>query len=90
VSRAVSALAIRELLTRVELALETLAYSPLSYLTWPIAREHFVQFSCSESFKLYSDSLFISVSVLHVILVACMGDSLACRVCANECEQKVF
>jgi hypothetical protein len=35
-----------------ELAVETLAYSPLTCLTRLIAREHFIQFSRRESFKL--------------------------------------
>jgi hypothetical protein len=30
-------------MTDVEMALETSAYSPLSYLTWLIAGEHFIQ-----------------------------------------------
>jgi hypothetical protein len=31
------------LMTRAQMALGMLAYSPLSYLTWLIAQEHFIQ-----------------------------------------------
>jgi hypothetical protein len=37
-----------------QIVVETLAYSPLSCLTWLTAGEHFIQFSRRESFKLYS------------------------------------
>jgi hypothetical protein len=37
------------------MALETLVYSPLSYSTRLLAREHFIQFSRLESFKLYKN-----------------------------------
>jgi hypothetical protein len=40
------------------MAVETLAYSPLSCLTWLTAGEHFIQFSRGESFKLYSIKFF--------------------------------
>jgi hypothetical protein len=40
-------------MTRAEMVLEMLAYSPLSYLTRLLAREHFIQFSRHEGFKLF-------------------------------------
>ena len=44
-------------MTRTEIVLETLSYSPLSNLTRLLAREHFIQFSSRESFKFYSKPL---------------------------------
>jgi hypothetical protein len=41
------------LLTRANMALETLAYSPLSNLTRLLAREHLIELTRRESFKLY-------------------------------------
>jgi hypothetical protein len=41
------------MMTRAEMALETLAYSPLSCLTRLIPREHFIQFSRRGNFKFY-------------------------------------
>ena len=40
------------LMTRTETAVETLVYSPLNHLTWLLAREYFIEFRCSDSFKL--------------------------------------
>jgi len=40
------------LMTRTEMVLATLVYSPFNHLTWLLAREHFIEFSYWESFKL--------------------------------------
>ena len=38
-------------LTKTEMVLETLVYSPFDHLTWLLARENFTEFSRCESFK---------------------------------------
>jgi hypothetical protein len=44
-------------MTRAEMVLEALAYSPLSNLMRLLAREHFIQFSRRESFKSYKTNI---------------------------------
>jgi hypothetical protein len=39
-------------MTTAVMDVEKLAYSPLSYLIRLLARQHFIQFTCRESFKL--------------------------------------
>jgi len=34
------------------MVLETLVYAPLNHLTWLLALEYFIEFSCREKFKL--------------------------------------
>ena len=48
------------LLTRTETALETLVYSPLNRLTRLLAREYFIEFRCSDTFKLNINVLKLS------------------------------
>ena len=40
------------LMTRAEMVLETLIFSAFNHLTQLLAREHFVAFSCHETYKL--------------------------------------
>jgi hypothetical protein len=44
------------LMTRTEMVLETLVYTPLNQLTQLLAREHFVESSRRDGFKLYDTS----------------------------------
>jgi hypothetical protein len=51
------------------MAPETLAYSPWGYLTRFIAREHFIQYSRCESFKLYISVLLLVQLQFHIPLI---------------------
>jgi hypothetical protein len=74
---------------RAEMAVEILAYSPLSYLTRLITREHFIHFSSHESLNLCMTNLCLYVCACVGIRVYLFGGGVEYKVGRLEDHSKL-